>query len=133
MYPSWLTVEYARIFLMSVWVIAMVAAKSAVIAPVHAITAEAPGAAAYRKDSRHTMYTPAVTMVAAWISAETGVGPAMASGNQTYRGNCADLPQAPTNRSRHAAVITGSPMRNWPLRAIAFTEVYCTEPKYQAI
>ena len=29
------------------------------------------------------MYTPAVTMVAAWIRAETGVGPAMASGSQT--------------------------------------------------
>ena len=32
---------------------------------------------------RATRYTPAVTMVAAWISAETGVGPAMASGSQT--------------------------------------------------
>ena len=29
------------------------------------------------------MYTPAVTIVAAWMSAETGVGPAIASGNQT--------------------------------------------------
>jgi len=28
------------------------------------------------------MYTPAVTMVAAWMSAETGVGPAIASGSQ---------------------------------------------------
>jgi hypothetical protein len=27
--------------------------------------------------------TPAVTMVAAWMRAETGVGPAMASGSQT--------------------------------------------------
>ena len=26
--------------------------------------------------------TPAVTIVAAWISAETGVGPSIASGNQ---------------------------------------------------
>ena len=32
---------------------------------------------------RQTMYTPAVTMVAAWISAETGVGPAIASGSHT--------------------------------------------------
>ena len=31
-------------------------------------------------------------MVAAWISAETGVGPAIASGSQTYSGICADLP-----------------------------------------
>ena len=32
---------------------------------------------------RAMRYTPAVTIVAAWISAETGVGPAMASGSQT--------------------------------------------------
>ena len=38
------------------------------------------------------MKTPAVTMVAAWISAETGVGPSMASGSQVCRKNCADLP-----------------------------------------
>ena len=38
-------------------------------------------------------------MVAAWISAETGVGPSMASGSQTYSGNCADLPVAPMNSS----------------------------------
>src|SRR6476620_8163552 len=36
-------------------------------------------------------------MVAAWISADTGVGPSMASGSQTYNGICADLPVAPTN------------------------------------
>jgi hypothetical protein len=29
------------------------------------------------------MYTPAVTMVAAWMSADTGVGPSIASGSQT--------------------------------------------------
>ena len=44
-------------------------------------------------------------MVAAWISAETGVGPAMASGSQTYSGICADLPVAPTSSSRQMAVI----------------------------
>ena len=43
--------------------------------------------------------TPAVTMVAAWISADTGVGPAIASGNHTYSGSWADLPTAPTNSS----------------------------------
>ena len=37
------------------------------------------------------MKTPAVTMVAAWISAETGVGPSIASGSQMCRKNCADL------------------------------------------
>jgi len=37
-------------------------------------------------------------MVAAWISAETGVGPSMASGNQVCKPNCADLPTTPKNR-----------------------------------
>ncbi len=46
------------------------------------------------------MNTPAVTMVAAWISAETGVGPSIASGSQVCSRNCADLPIAPMNRSR---------------------------------
>ncbi len=41
------------------------------------------------------MYTPAATIVAAWMSALTGVGPSIASGSQTCRGNCADLPIAP--------------------------------------
>ncbi len=34
----------------------------------------------------------------------TGVGPSIASGSQTYNGNCADFPQAPMNSSRHAIV-----------------------------
>ena len=75
----------------------MVAANSAVAVPTRATIAIASGAALYSADMRHTMYTPAVTMVAAWISAETGVGPAIASGSQTYSGICADLPQAPMN------------------------------------
>ena len=56
-------------------------------------------------DSRATMKTPAVTMVAAWISAETGVGPSMASGSQVCSGTCADLPMAPMNSSRQTTVI----------------------------
>ncbi len=43
-------------------------------------------------------------MVAAWISAETGVGPAMASGSQVCSGNWADLPMAPMNREISAKV-----------------------------
>ena len=45
-------------------------------------------------------------MVAAWIRALTGVGPAMASGSQTYSGIWALLPQAPTNKRMQAAVST---------------------------
>ena len=40
------------------------------------------GASANSTLVRATRYTPAVTIVAAWISAETGVGPAIASGSQ---------------------------------------------------
>ena len=37
-------------------------------------------------------------MVAAWISAETGVGPSIASGNQVCSPICADFPTAPIIR-----------------------------------
>ena len=38
-------------------------------------------------------------MVAAWIRALTGVGPAMASGSQVCSGTWADLPTAPPSSS----------------------------------
>ena len=41
----------------------------------------------------------AATMVTAWISADTGVGPSIASGSQMCSGNCADLPTAPDRKS----------------------------------
>ena len=59
------------------------AAKTAVTAPIVATTCMAVGDSTNRGESRAIMYTPAVTMVAAWISAETGVGPAIASGSHT--------------------------------------------------
>ena len=49
-----------------------------------------------------------MTIVAAWMSADTGVGPAMASGSQTYSGNWADFPQAPTKSSRQTIVMYGA-------------------------
>ena len=49
-------------------------------------------------DMRATMKMPAVTIVAAWISAEIGVGPSIESGSHTCSGTCADLPMAPMNR-----------------------------------
>ena len=45
-------------------------------------------------------------MVAACIKALTGVGPAMASGNQVYKGICALLPVAPTKSSMVIPVIS---------------------------
>src|SRR5687767_9214204 len=47
---------------------------------------------------------PAVTIVAAWINAETGVGPAIASGSQVYKGIWALLPVAPTNNNKVTTV-----------------------------
>ena len=51
-------------------------------APTNATTALETGAIANSTLVRAMRYTPAVTIVAAWISADTGVGPAMASGSQ---------------------------------------------------
>ena len=77
----------------------MVAAKSAVSPPTHATISRESGAISKSLWQRATMYTPAVTMVAAWMRAETGVGPSMASGSQVCRGSCADFPQAPVKSS----------------------------------
>ena len=90
--------------LMSFWTRPTVAAKNAVVAPKNITTACALGASSNSGDSRATMNTPAVTMVAAWISAETGVGPSIASGNQVCSRNWADLPIAPMNSSRQVSV-----------------------------
>src|SRR5690242_19554026 len=47
-------------------------------------------------------------MVAAWMSADTGVGPYIASPSQDCSGTWADLPQAPNNSSRPIAVNVAS-------------------------
>ena len=47
-------------------------------------------------------------MVAACISAETGVGPSMASGNQVCNPNWADFPTAPINNKIHMVVKVSS-------------------------
>src|SRR5438876_12269384 len=83
MYPSWLTVEYASTRLMSVCTSPMVAAKTAVITPTQSTTSRATVERSKSAWLRATMYTPAVTMVAAWMRAETGVGPSMASGSRS--------------------------------------------------
>ncbi|MNY02688.1 hypothetical protein D3C86_1352700 [compost metagenome] len=47
-----------------------------------------------------------MTIVAAWIRAETGVGPAIASASHTCRGTWALLPMAPMKSSKAAVVAT---------------------------
>ena len=68
----------------------------------------------YIGDIRETINKPAVTMVAAWINAEIGVGPSIESGSQTCNGNCADLPIAPTNSSKQVTVIKSVPKNATP-------------------
>src|SRR4051812_6487817 len=87
----------------------IVAAKIAVSAPTTTTVSDATGASEKRKLLRAIRYTPAVTIVAAWMSAETGVGPAIASGNHTYSGICALLPVQPRNRNRQIAVTSAPP------------------------
>ncbi len=84
----------------------MVAATKAVAQPMMAITLRASGDIASTGDMRTSKYTPAVTMVAAWINAETGVGPSMASGNQLKSGIWALLPVAASNRASTVSVAT---------------------------
>src|SRR5688572_23451059 len=81
-------------------------AHSAVAVPMTATIISTSGACANNTALRPIKYTPAVTIVAAWMSAETGVGPSIASGSQTYSGICADLPTAPTNNNRAIVEIT---------------------------
>src|SRR4030095_9110452 len=92
-------VEYASTFLMSFCARPIVAANKAVAAPMTATINIAVGAWVKIAEQRTIMETPAVTIVAAWINAETGVGPAIASGSQTYNGIWALLPTAPMKRS----------------------------------
>jgi len=59
-------------------------------------------------------------MVAAWIRAETGEGPSMASGSQTCRGNWADLPMAPEKISKAMMVVSpGKSASSCPAEAMA--------------
>ena len=55
-------------------------------------------------EQRTTKNTPAVTIVAACIKADTGVGPSIASGSQVCKPTCADLPTAPIKRKKETKV-----------------------------
>src|SRR5581483_6475605 len=89
---------------MSFWKRPTDAAKKAVVAPMKVTNSSATGESWNMGEQRQTRNTPAVTMVAAWIRAETGVGPSMASGSQVCSPSWADLPIAPTNKSRQSVV-----------------------------
>src|ERR1700751_4699114 len=80
--------------------------KNAVMAPITSTNDKAVSEYSNSGLMRATMKMPAVTMVAAWINAEIGVGPSIESGSQTCNGTCALLPIAPTNRQMQATVIS---------------------------
>src|SRR6185369_11213335 len=82
------------------------AMKSAVIAPMIVTNDSAVSEHSNSGLMRATMKIPAVTIVAAWIRAEIGVGPSIESGSHTCSGTCALLPIAPTNRQMQIAVIS---------------------------
>src|SRR5690349_25014342 len=84
--------------------------NSAVVAPMNNTKLSAYAEYSNSGDMRATMKMPAVTMVAAWINAEMGVGPSIESGSHTCSGTCADLPMAPMNRQMQIRVssFTGS-------------------------
>ena len=77
----------------------------AVTIPITVIIDKAVSENSYNGEQRTTKKTPAVTIVAACIRAETGVGPSMASGSQVCRKNCADFPIAPINKKMQISVI----------------------------
>src|SRR5688500_572817 len=91
---------------MSFWTMPISPVQNAVVAPMNRTKLSAVGLSSNSGDMRATMKMPAVTMVAAWISAEIGVGPSIESGSHTCSGTCADLPIAPMNRQMQIRVGT---------------------------
>src|SRR6476620_405466 len=104
MYPSCDRVEYAITRLMSFCTMPIRPVQNAVVAPMNSTKFSAVCDSSNSGDMRATMKMPAVTMVAAWISAEIGVGPSIESGSQTCSGTCADLPIAQMKRQMQITV-----------------------------
>ena len=77
----------------------------------------------YRGKSLATKKTPATTIVAAWINADTGVGPSIASGNHMCKGNIADFPAPPIKIRAKAQLITEAPIKVTPA-ALANTDEF---------
>ena len=78
--------------------IAIVAAIKAVILPRLPIKNKEVEANSKRGEHLIIKKTPAVTKVAAWINADTGVGPSIASGNQVCNPIWADFATEPINK-----------------------------------
>src|SRR5947209_8121949 len=105
-----------------------IAPASAVKHPTVPTSVCASGDALQSGEHRATKYTPAVTIVAAWIRAETGVGPSIASASHVCSGNCADFAAAPTNKNTHVQNSQGS-----SACGLANTCANCTLPVLEKI
>ena len=70
----------------------------AVIAPIHRQINKTVLLYSIKGELLINKYTPAVTMVAAWINADTGVGPSIAIGSHTCKPICELLAIAPISR-----------------------------------
>ena len=68
------------------------------MAPIHRHSINTVELYSIKGDERINRYTPAVTIVAACINAETGVGPSIAKGSQTCNPNCELFAIAPINK-----------------------------------
>ena len=88
------------IFLRSYRVHAVSAAVNAVQTPKTMISKRIFSLHSKIKEQRIIKKIPAVTIVAAWINAETGVGPSIAAGSQVCKPICADLPIIPINKKK---------------------------------
>jgi len=85
-------------FLMSCWNNPTSELNTVVIAPIHKHNIKTIELYSINGDVLINKYTPAVTIVAACINAETGVGPSIAIGNQTCNPTCELLAIAPINK-----------------------------------
>src|ERR1700676_823621 len=79
--------------------------QKAVVEPMMRTNVSAGSDSSNRGDILATMKMPAVTMVAAWINAEIGVGPSIESGSHTCSGTWADFAMAPMNRQMQVKVM----------------------------
>ena len=91
--PSWLSVDNAMIFFISISNMAVIPAIIIVIIPINN-KIYLIFISIIIKFIRINKYTPAVTSVEEWTKAETGVGAAIAAGNHAENGIWALLVQA---------------------------------------
>ncbi|GAA3407812.1 hypothetical protein GCM10018952_02680 [Streptosporangium vulgare] len=72
---------------------------------------------------------PAATMVAAWMRALIGVGPAIASGSQTCNGTWALFPATPASRSMVAAMSVPDDISGTPAMTSAILKLPAAVPR----